>query len=107
MQNEVYFVNAKNPEIMVRGLHKGDIIESSASTLFNPQDIKIGKYITINNKDLKLKIVNSKTDNTIGIITNHIFVRYKFKEVWDLFVKFLSRVPKINNIRFEIIKNDD
>ena len=86
-----------------RSLNKGDIIETSVNVLNNTKNIKAGNYLATNKDDPKLSVTSDKTENVIGLIHEHIVVKYTFKEVWDLFIKFLFKTPKINNVRFEII----
>lgn len=91
---------------MAMRLHKDDVIEVSANTIFNPKDIKIQRYLAADTNQPKLKVVVNDADNAIGYIEEHIVVRYKFKEIWDLFIKFLFRTPKINNIKFRVIRSE-
>jgi hypothetical protein len=93
--------------VRVKRLCKGDVMQVSVNTLANPKKVKIGNYLNLQKTNAKLSVVNSRDENSIGYIVEHIVVRYKFKEIWDIFIKYLFRVPKINDIRFKIIKETE
>ena len=101
---EEFIVKTKDPKKMLVKLHKDDVMEVDVNTLSNPKHIKVGDYLATEENNPRLKIVSNNGENIIGIIQEHIVIKYTFKEIWDLFIKFLFRTPKINNIRFKIIK---
>jgi len=103
---EEYISKANNLKPILIRLHKDDIIQVSIDTLLNPKDVKVQRYLTVYEDNPKLRVSINNTDNVIGLIQEHIVVRYKLKEVWDLFIKFLFRTPKINNIKFRVIKGE-
>lgn len=96
--------HVKNPDYILHSIKPGDIIETSANVLQNPKYIKVSKYIAIDQDSPKLKVVHNDGENVLGVIDEHIVVKYKFKEVIDLFIKFLFGIPKINNIKVRVIK---
>jgi len=83
---------------------KGDIIDVSTKVIIAPKNIKIGQFVNLDNDTAELKIIDNNTEDTIGIVKEHIVEKYKFKEVWNLFIKFILRKDKINCVRVEIIK---
>jgi len=97
------FVKTNNGKIMCYRLHKDDVVETSVNTLKNVQKKYMGKYLSIKNDETKM-IVTENKDDAVAIIEEHILKYHTLKELFNLFVKILFRRPKINDIRFKIIR---
>lgn len=96
-------IRANDGKTMCSRLHKDDVIEVCVNTLKNPQKKYVGKYLLA--KDDPRLIVSDKSEDAIAVIQEHILEMYTLKELWDLFKKVLFRIPKVNNIKFRIIKD--
>ena len=84
--------------------NKGEIYSISTKTIMATEDIKIGDFVTFDDSRVEMIITKSEYDNTIGIVQEHIIEKYKFREVWSLFIKFILRKDKINCLKVKITK---
>jgi hypothetical protein len=91
-----------NTYIHVHKIEKDDEYQINTSLLSNPERVAVGKYIKIE-KDGTLQFTDDK-ENVLGIVKQHILIKYKFKDVWDTFIKFLFRKIKINDVIVRVIK---
>jgi hypothetical protein len=91
-----------NTFIRAHKIEKDEKYQISTYIFSNPERVAVNKYIKIG-KNGTLQFVDEK-ENIIGIVEQHILIKYKFKDVWDTFIKFLFKKIKINDVIVRVIK---